>query len=189
MIDVAPTVVALGATRSFVPSALVSVTVTPPAGAGACNDPLDDSCRSLPTVSAVTLMPEAVTVAVDCCRLLDWLKPVGVTTLSTLVPAPTGSNCMPLALSGVQFWLPLIVCGEFTICPTDAFELVIDTLTGVMPARRLSYAARFSVLGFNRTEQSWMFVFADSVVVLNVVPGLLMIKPDGFSAIAAEPLT
>src|SRR5262249_15607837 len=88
-------------------SLLVSVTIRPPAGAGAARDSEEKTCRSWPTVRGGTLRAGAVTVAVIDAKFEDALKPEGVTTCRSEVPGASGWNIVncdstpPPKLSGL----------------------------------------------------------------------------------------
>ena len=130
---------------------------------------------------------DAVTVATMDCMLIGVEKPAGVGPIATvLVPPLAGSNWKPDEVLGVQFWLPVSVCGVFTSVPTPVFEFVIDRLTVPMPMRSVEIATAASVDGLSWYAQTRTVVFGSSVVV-EKLPGLAIAKPLGTSVYVAEP--
>ena len=148
-----PWPVALVARSTRLGSALVTVTWTPPVGAGACR--LNDVCtwRSRPMVCGLKLMAGVLTVAVIDRELAGVLKlkPVGVTTSISETPPATGSNWTFLNVS-----FPSNVTGLPTIVPTLEPPVgwsvaVTVTMTGARPGRRVWFVAQVRVGGI----QAW----------------------------------
>src|SRR5215204_4705001 len=125
-----PGVVAFGESRTLVGSALVIVTCTLPAGAGASNTTLACACKSLPTAPLLIKARGPVTFAVIACRLFGVLKPAGVSKLTVVVPAEAGSNAVALSKT-----LAPTTTGLVVIVPTAVVPLATPTLTGPIPAR------------------------------------------------------
>src|SRR5687768_4558151 len=121
---VSPTTAAFLLIVAFVPSLLVTVTVTGLGGAAA-SVMLRLTWRSRPTVASLMVIAGAVTVAVTDCRLLGLLKPAGVVTLIVVSPAPAGSKNVAKSTE-----LPDVkTAGLPTIVPAAVFELVTATFT------------------------------------------------------------
>jgi hypothetical protein len=142
-----------------------------------------DVCRFLPT--EIVLKPQvmlgAVTVAVIDWKLLGVEKPAGATTLTVEVPALVGSNWVVPELA-----LEAKVTGLVVIVPTEVLELVTVT-SAVNPPRKAWFAAQLRVEEFNRAGVIWTLVLPENVVV-EMLPGELMIKPEGSTVTLALPV-
>src|SRR5690242_12831795 len=114
---------AAGVIAAIVPSLTVTVTSTGLGGV-APSVIASGTCRSLPTLTLVTLMFGAVTVAVIDVKFDGVSNPAGCTTAITDEPDVAGSNAV--------FTAPIFgpnTSGLVVIVPTLGCELVTGTLT------------------------------------------------------------
>ena len=105
MMELVPVPVAVLDSSSRLGLLLVSVTITPPAGAAWPRFTVPMSWRFWPMVSSEIATPAVITVPVRELYCAGGLNPGGTLTESVAVPAASGSNCVvavpdPPAISG-----------------------------------------------------------------------------------------
>ena len=105
-----------------------------------------DTCKSLPTVTALgdTTRPGGVTVAVIWRPLLGVLKPAGTPTVRILMPTARGWK----AVLELELSPGLKTAGLPTIVPTEGVPLVTGTFT-VSPPRTACWLWMVRVFGSN----------------------------------------